>query len=113
MRAAEPLLLIVYRVEILLRRGREKALVLNESDTGVQDEKIRRHYDERREKRYCHFAVSSLVPCRAVTRPVCRPFRRLFLIGRTAAPSRAARQKIPEAFEESAFLFFCPEPQTS
>lgn len=36
MRAAEPLLLIGYRVEILLRRGREKALVLNESDTGVQ-----------------------------------------------------------------------------
>ncbi len=52
MRAAEPLLLIGYRVKILLRRGGEEALALYESDPGVQDEKIRRHYDERREKRY-------------------------------------------------------------
>ena len=49
MRAAEPLLLIGYRVKIFFGRGGEELLVLNEADSAVQQQEIRRHDDKRRE----------------------------------------------------------------
>ena len=44
-RAAEPLLLIGDRGEVFLRRGAEKALILNKAHRAVQNEKIRKHDD--------------------------------------------------------------------
>lgn len=44
-RAAEPMLLIGDRGEVFLRRGAEKALILNKAHRAVQNEKIRKHDD--------------------------------------------------------------------
>ena len=57
---AEPLFFVRDRVQILLRRGGEEALILNEADSAVQ-KKVRRHYDEDRHRSYRHKNPTTLL----------------------------------------------------
>ena len=44
------------RVQVLLGRGGEELLILNEADSAVQQEEICRHDDKRRKQGYRHFS---------------------------------------------------------
>ena len=57
--AAEAFLFIGDRRQIFLGRGGEKALILNEADAAVKQEKVADHDHEERKERYFHLVLTS------------------------------------------------------